>query len=66
MARPHTFVEIDHEIFSAAILLRLIQERLLSVASEFIHRVQSMLGQEKSVVRLADRLDMSIGVDWGV
>ena len=31
-ARPHTFVEIDHEVVSSVILLlRLIQEGLLSV-----------------------------------
>ena len=35
LARPHTFVEIDHEIFSVIILLLpLIQEGLLSVTSE--------------------------------
>ena len=35
LARLHTFVEIDHEIFSAVILLlRLIQEGLLSVENE--------------------------------
>ena len=34
-AQPSTFVEIDHEIFSTAILLLpLIQEGLLSVTSE--------------------------------
>ena len=35
-ARSHTFVEIDHEIISTAILiaLPLIQEELLSVTSE--------------------------------
>ena len=35
LARPHTFVEIDHEIFSAiSILFPLIQEGILSVTSE--------------------------------
>ena len=33
-ARSHTFVAIDHEIISMAILLLLIQEGLLSVTSE--------------------------------
>ena len=34
-ARPHTFMEIDHEIFSTVILfLPLIQEGLVSVTSE--------------------------------
>ena len=37
-ARPHTFVEIDHEIFSTVILLLApIQEGLLSVTSESMH-----------------------------
>ena len=35
LARPHTFVETDHDIFSTDItLLSLIQEGLLSVTSE--------------------------------
>ena len=35
LALPHTFVEIDHEIFSTVILfLPLIQEGLLSVTSK--------------------------------
>ena len=33
-ARSHTFVVIDHEIFSMVILLLLIQEGVLSVTSE--------------------------------
>ena len=33
-AWPHTFMDIDHEIFSTVILLPLIQEELLSVTSE--------------------------------
>ena len=36
-ARPHTFVEIDYEIFSTVILLLpQIQEVLLSVISQYI------------------------------
>ena len=39
-ASPHTFMETDHEIFSKVILLLpLIQEGLLSVASESVHEV---------------------------
>ena len=39
LARPDTFVEIDHEIFSMVILLLLlIQEGLLSVTSECMCR----------------------------
>ena len=35
LAQPHTFVEIDHEIFSTVIhFLLLIQDRLLSFTSE--------------------------------
>ena len=39
-AQSHTFVEIDHEIlFTAIILLPLIQEGLLLVTSESVHEV---------------------------
>ena len=57
-ARPHTFVEMDHEIFSTVMpLLLLIQEGLLSVIVSL---------PSKSVVRLTDRLDRTIAVDWDV
>ena len=40
LALSHTFVEIDHEIISTAILVLLIQEGLLSVTSESnVHEV---------------------------
>ena len=32
--RPHTYVEIDHEIFSTVILLLMIQEGQLSITKE--------------------------------
>ena len=51
-ARPHTFVEIDHEIFSTvSLLLPLIQEGLLSVSRESMcTEYWSKLAEEKSVV----------------
>ena len=67
-ARSHTFVEIDHEIISTAILLLpLIQERLLSVTSEVCAQStgkplnQACAG--KSLVGRTDRLNMIIAVD---
>ena len=52
LARPHTFTEIYHEIFSMVILLALIQEGLLSLTSESMCTVNwliaySKLSQEK-------------------
>ena len=63
-ARPHTFVEIDHEIVSAVILLLpLIQEGLLSVCERSTGEplIQSL--PRKSVVGLTDSLNMTIAVD---
>ena len=37
--QSHTFVEIDHEVFSTTILLPLIQEGLVSVTSKSMHKV---------------------------
>ena len=63
-AWPHTFMEIDREIFSMVILLPLIQEGLLSVTSESICTEYLLVAQSKlyrkSVVRLSD---MTIAVD---
>ena len=41
LARSHTFIESDHEIFSRVILLPLIQEGLLSVKSDrkYVYKV---------------------------
>ena len=70
-AWSHTFVEMDHEIISTVILLLiLIQKGLLSVTSESMCTMYWLtackLAHEKSVVRLTDRLDMTIAVDWDV
>ena len=52
-AQPHTFIEIDHEIFSTVILLlRLIQKGLLSVTiesmcTEYCLTAYSKIAQEK-------------------
>ena len=66
-AQPHTFVEVDHEIFSTAILhLLLIQEELLSVTCESMCREYGLFTLFKSVARLTDRPDMTIAVVWDV
>ena len=64
-ASSNTFVEIDHEIVSSVILLRLaqiIQEELLSVTSESIC-MKYWLG--KSVVRFTEHPAMTIAVELG-
>ena len=56
-ARPHTFVEIDHEIISMAILLPSADSRrvVVSYKRKYVHEVLVnrlvKLAQEKSVVR---------------
>ena len=72
LAQPHTFVQIDCEIFYTVILLlHLIQEGLLSVTSKSMCTVywisiKFKLAKEKSVVRSTDPLNMTIyiAVDW--
>ena len=71
LARPHTFVKVDYEIFSAVILhLQLIQERLLSVTRESMCTNYWLPLSEacpgKCVVRLNDHLYMIIAVDWDI
>ena len=72
LAQWHTFLEIDHEIFSMVILLLLFQERLMSVTSESMCAKYCMVKPpsqacpEKSVIRLNDHLYMTIAVDWDV
>ena len=64
-ARANTFEEIDHEIVSSVILLRLaqiVQEGLLPVTSESIC-MKCWLG--KSVVRFTERPAMTIAVELG-
>ena len=62
--RSYTLVEIDHEIFSTIILLiPLVQEGLVSVTSESMWKEYWLTALKKSVVRLTDRLDITIAVD---
>ena len=72
-ARWHTFVEIDHEIISTAILLPSANSRrvVVNYKWKYVHEVLvnclDKLAQEKSVVRWTDRPDMTmIAVDWDV
>ena len=52
LARSHTFLEIDHEIFSTVILLQLIQEGMVSVTKRmYVHKV---------LVKCLDRLAQEI------
>ena len=66
----HTFVEIDNEIISTAILLSPADSRrvVVSYKRKYVQEVLVnrlvKLGQEKSVVRGTDRPDMTIAVDW--
>ena len=71
--RQHSFVEIGHEITSTTIrILLLIQAGQLSVTGErmctlhlvLVYRYGSL--SRNCVVRLTDRLDMTIIVDWDV
>ena len=65
-------MENDREIdFMVILFLLLIQEGLLSVTSEstcteYWITAWSKLALEKRVVRLTDRLDMTIAVDWDI
>ena len=70
-AQPHTFMEIDHEIFSLVLLLLpLIKLGILSITSASMSIddwffAESKLVQE-SMVRLPDYLTITITVDRGV
>ena len=72
LARSCTFVEIDREIISMAILLSSADSRRVFVRYErkYVHKVLVTclvkLAQENSVVRWTDRPDMTIAVDWDV
>ena len=71
-AWSHTFVEIDHEMISTAIILHSADSRrvVVSYKRKYVHEVlvnhKVKLAQEKSVVRWTDRLDMTIAADWDV
>ena len=68
--RSHTFVEIDHELFSTAILLLSADSRraVVSYKWKYVHEVlvnrSVKLAKEKCVVRWTDRPGMTIAVDW--
>ena len=77
LAWSHTFVEIDHTIFSMDILFLLLIQELLMIQELLIwlqakgcaHSTGQPLSQActgKSVVRLTERLDMTTAVDWNV
>ena len=69
-AQSHTFVEIDHQIISMAILLPSPDSRRVFVSYKwkYVHEVLVnclvKFAQGKSVVRWTDRPDMTIAVDW--
>ena len=65
LARSHTFVAVDHEINSTAILLRSAYSRrvVVSFKQKYLHKVLVnhlvKLALEKNVVRLPSRHDHS-------
>ena len=67
-----TFMEIDHEIISTTILLSSTDSRRVVVhfKRKYVHELLVnglvKLAQENSVVKLTDRPDMTIAVDWGI
>ena len=70
-ARSHTFVEIDHEVISMVILFPFADHSrrvVVSYKRKYLHEVLVnclfKLAQEESVVRLTNRPDMTIAVDW--
>ena len=71
-AQSHTFMEIDHEIISTVILLTSADSRrvVVSYKRKYVHEILVgclvKLAKEKSVVRLTDRPDTTIAVDWVV
>ena len=71
-ARSHTFVEIDHEIISTAILLPSAESFMkgcyqlqAKVCTRLLVNCLFKLAQEISVVRWTDRPAMTIAVDLG-
>ena len=71
-AQSHTFVEIDCEIISTAILLSSADSRgaVASYKWKYVHEVLVhclvKLAQEKRAVRRTDRHNMTIAVDWDI
>ena len=72
MALSNTFGEIDHEIIFRTILLPFtdLKRVFVSYKHKYVHKVLVnclvKLAQETSVVRLSDRPDMTIAVDWDI
>ena len=70
--QSHSFVEINHEIISMAILLSYTDSKRVVVSHKhkFVRKVLVnclvKVVQEKSVVRRTDHCDMTITVDWDV
>ena len=71
-ARSHTFVEIDYEIISTAVLLPSADSRrvVVSYKPKYVHYVLVnclvKLAQETSVVKWIEHPNTTIAVDWGV
>ena len=71
-ARSNTFLEIDHETISMAILLHSADSKraVVSYKRNYVHEVLVnhlvKLAQEKSMVRWTDRPNMTIAVDWAI
>ena len=62
----HTFVKIDHEMISTAILLPSADSRrVVSFKRKYVHEVK-VNRLVKKVVRLTDSPDMTIAVNWDV
>ena len=65
-------MEIDHEIISTAILLPSTDSGkiVVSYKQKYVHKVLVnclfKLAQEESGVRLTDRPDITIAVDWNI
>ena len=70
-AWSHTFLKLDHEMISTAILLPSTDSRrVVSFKRKYVQEVKVnrlvKLAQEKQVVRLTDSIDMTIAVEWDV
>ena len=65
--RSHTYVVIDHKIFSKAILLPSAEARVdQAKVPEVLFNRLAKLAQEKSVIKWTGRPDITTAVDWDV
>ena len=70
--RSNTFVEIDHELISTAILLPSADSRrvVVSYKQKYVHEVLDIhlvkLAQDKKCGYVTDHPDMTIAVGWDV